>query len=107
MIRLLIQHAIFEVCIEQLFDKLMANFGWLNWSVKIQSVGDHLKIRVSGLKYDVVLTKCVVQSKDGDKMIIRSEDNPRHIWITIEQGKIVNIAGDEKVIIDTFMDIYK
>ena len=103
MIRLLVQHVIFEVCLEQFFDKLMENFGWLNWSIKIQSVGDHIKIRVSGLKYDVILTKCIVESKDGNKMVVRSEDSPRHIWIDIENGRITNISGDEKAILETFM----
>ena len=103
MIKLLVHHVIFEACIEQFFDKLIANFGYLNCNIKIHSVGDHLKIRVSGLTYDIILTKCIIQSKDGDKMVIRSEDNPRHVWLTIEHGKIINITGDEKVITDTFM----
>lgn len=106
MIKLLFKHFIFEACIEQLFDGLNRNFGWLNWNIKIQSVGDCVKLRVSGLNYDVFLTKCVVESKDNDKMVIRSEDHPRHFWIDVEYGRITNIRGDEKVILDTFMPSY-
>ena len=106
MIRVLFQHFIFEVCLEQFFDRLNRNFGWLNWKIKVHAVGDSIKIRVSGLNYDVVLTKCIVESKDGNKMVIRSEDSPRHIWIDIEDGKITNISGDENAIIDTFMHGY-
>ena len=103
MIRLLLQHVIFEACIDQFFQRLTLNFGWLNWDVKIQSVGDWIKIRVSGLNYDVILTKCIVESKEGNKMILRSEDSLTHIWIEVEYGRITNISGDEQTIIDTFM----
>ena len=103
MIRILLQYVVFEVCLERFFDTLTKNFGWLNLDVKIYAVGDYIKIRVSGLNYDVILKKCIVESKEGNKMRVRCEDNPRFIWIDIEHGKITNIAGDENVIFDTFM----
>lgn len=106
MIRLLLQHVIFEACIEQVFDGLNRNFGWLNWNIKIQSVGDCVRLRVSGLKHEVILSKCVVESKVDNTMVIRSEDHPRHIWIDVNDGKITNIRGDEKAIADIFMPDY-
>jgi len=103
MITLLLRHVIFEACIEEFFDKLNKNFGWLNWSVKIQSVGDSVKIRITGAKREVILTRCIVESKDDTTIILRSEDYPHHIWITVENGKIIDLKGDEKTMLDIFM----
>lgn len=103
MIKVLFQHVVFEACLDQFFDNLIKNFGWLNWDIKIYSVGDCVKIRVSGLNYDIMLKKCVIESKEGTKMVVRSEDHPRKVWIEVEDGRISNIRGDEKAIMDIFM----
>lgn len=103
MIKILIQHIVFEACLENFFDILNKNFGWLNLNIKIYDIGDCIKIRVSGMKYDIVLKKCIVQSKVGDTMRVRCEDNPRFIWIDVEHGKITNISGDESTIHEIFM----
>lgn len=107
MIKLLLQHVIFEVCLYQLFNRLDTNFGWIRWNAnihKIQSVGDCIQMRVNGRLKETILRKCVVESKSKNKMIIRCEDHPRHIWLEVTDGIITNIYGDEKVIIDIFID---
>lgn len=103
MITILLQHFIFELCIEELFDKLNKNFGWLNWNIKIKSIGDSIKIRISGANREVMLTKCIVESKKDNTLILRSEDYPHHIWITVTDGKITDIKGDENTIMTIFM----
>lgn len=104
MIKLLIQHVIFEVCLYQLFDKLDANFGWMRWNTKAQSVGDCIQVRIHGKSKELILRKTVVESKTKNKMIIRCEEYPKYIWVEITDGIVTNIYGDEKVILDVFID---
>lgn len=103
MIKVLLKHNLLEYCIDYVFDQICTNFMLLKFDAIMHSVGDHLRISVTGFNRLIVLQHCKIEKKEDDTVFITCTDFSDPLTLIIRDGSLIDIKGPYDVICDNFL----
>jgi hypothetical protein len=99
MIKLLITHAIWDMCITQFFQSLTNNFPVTDFTKLDIKLGDHLDIKINLGNKEINFIGCRVESIEGDVVHLLYQMEGAYITIVVNNGVVTYIRGDYNSIV--------